>query len=785
MSWAMEMLRWKKQQRMVPHCPALRPRMPSSPLPPGPVAGSSGHLRAASPKPSSEQKDIAITVETSGDPDADIGYQMPVHEPPASAEAEDGCDAGELESGSPEAQSQYQRDELSYIDRADLAASVRSAPEEHAEITTADVVCSVTRSEGDGVLLPVEGPPETATHSNVRRPDSSDVPVRDHGVEAGPTEGPANETVDSRFDFPLSSDASEEPEDAAVQPQEWSFSVPQDEHRDERIVAVKEEDAAYVVRELSREPDEHDDERPPSPEAESEPQEPRERPVPVIPVSKPAPGMTKDRAAAKVPAENAADTVRELSKRWSRLAQTGSSAPSPAPVSVPKPASPPSLTPPPTRVPEVTFSPRNPFHTPAVAQTSASHQPAITREFRPLQTAPTPQFDLPDDDVDESLLDPGIVKITSSDPMAAARAAAILRLVRLFLVVLCHSLIHMFWTQHKYDCVETIGSPGRHPNASLESALKSARRKSILQSGVNKSFSRRGALEGGIGNTVAIDGTPRTSLTELLKEAEATVLLEESMLRSLSPPKAAKPAAPSKISAQTSPKNPRFEAMRSIFDTSAGPRHWSKADWKALDTCYTDVRAELAKQAGPEEGALVSAEDVDEEQVMARFVELMGGVKVVEVLGDAWIRYAASGSFANMLFSDKYLSPGTIFSGEFVLFDASKMRPVLRLLAVGLGSRLRACRRRHKTTAPSFRRMHLCWGCLQIQHLDHLLRALKHLCRPMTYSTPSCSRRRQKLRRATMLPTWISRWLSKRTLRHRNKTRATLVHCCLDVLRTR
>ncbi|EKM56878.1 uncharacterized protein PHACADRAFT_172566 [Phanerochaete carnosa HHB-10118-sp] len=600
--------------------PSSSPRIPSSPLPHEPVAGPSGHPRTASPEPLPERTEVTVSAEASGEVGSDIGCRMPVREPPISAEAED--DAGEPEPSSPEAQPQYQRTELSCIDRADLAASVCSAPEEQAEIATENVVHSVTRSDGDGVLLLIEGPPENAALLDVRRLDSSDVPIWDQGVETTLTDGPADETVDARFDFPLSSDASEEPEDTAVEPQEWSFSVPQDKHQDERIATVEEEDAASVVRELSREPDEHDDERPPLPEAENEPQEPREHPLPVIPVEKPAPNapvMAKDNATAKIPVESAAGVVRELSKRWSRLAQAGPSAPNPAPVSVSKPASPPSLAPPAARIREVNSSPRNPFQTPAVVQTSASHQSPVTREFRPLQTAPTPQFDLPEDDVDESLLDPGIVKITSSDPMAAARAAAILRL-------------------HRYDCVETIGSPGRHPNASLESALKSARRKSILQSGVNKSFSRRGAFGGGTGNTLTIDGAPRTSLTELLKEAEATVLLEESMLRGLSPPKAAKPAVPSKISAQTSPKNPRFEAARSVFDASAGPRHWSKADWKALDACYTDVCVELAKQAGSEEGALLPAENIDEEQVVVKFVEMIGGAKVVEVLGDAWTR---------------------------------------------------------------------------------------------------------------------------------------------------
>ena len=175
--------------------------------------------------------------------------------------------------------------------------------------------------------------------------------------------------------------------------------------------------------------------------------------------------------------------------------------------------------------------------------------------------------------------------------------------------------------------------------------MKSARRKSVLQSGVSKSFSRRGTVGGIVGNTTVIDSTPRTSLTELLKEAEATILLEESMLHGLSPPKGTnasassmRPPAPLKTPARTSPNNPRFEAARSVFDAPAGPRPWAKTDWKALDTCYTDERLVLAQQVGLGEGALAPAEDVDEEKVVQRFVERMGGAKVVDILGDTWTR---------------------------------------------------------------------------------------------------------------------------------------------------
>ena len=86
--------------------------------------------------------------------------------------------------------------------------------------------------------------------------------------------------------------------------------------------------------------------------------------------------------------------------------------------------------PPPLPTPKLPISPRNPFHvrTPGIASMSTA-RPLDTTDDHRSGNATLPHFDLPEDDFDESLLDPGIVKITSSDPMAAARAAAILRLV--------------------------------------------------------------------------------------------------------------------------------------------------------------------------------------------------------------------------------------------------------------------------------------------------------------------------------------------------------------------
>ncbi|KIP09797.1 hypothetical protein PHLGIDRAFT_34290 [Phlebiopsis gigantea 11061_1 CR5-6] len=276
----------------------------------------------------------------------------------------------------------------------------------------------------------------------------------------------------------------------------------------------------------------------------------------------------------------------------------------------------PRLAPPPLPTPRLPVSPRNPFYvrTPGVASMSAARPLDGTGDYRS-GNASLPQFDLPEDDFDESLLDPGIVKITSSDPMAAARAAAILRL-------------------HKYDCVQHVPSPKQKTPFNLESVVKSANRRSVMQSAIGKGSTslRRSTLGGVVGHTTMVDGTTRTSLAELLREAEATIILEEGSLHGLTPPKH---STSFETPARSASSNARFAAIRSSFETPASgvsrPREWSKADWKALDSCYTDERLALG------EDSLAPAEQVDLGKVVERFVGHVGE-RVLAASGPSWSR---------------------------------------------------------------------------------------------------------------------------------------------------
>lgn len=108
--------------------------------------------------------------------------------------------------------------------------------------------------------------------------------------------------------------------------------------------------------------------------------------------------------------EDAFSVIRELSK---------------APEEVPEDAPRAPL----LRTPQAFDSPQNPFQPqalPVQSQIGPKQSPANR-----LRTLPDPSFCLPDDDDEAELsqFDPGVVKITSNDPRAAARAAAILRLV--------------------------------------------------------------------------------------------------------------------------------------------------------------------------------------------------------------------------------------------------------------------------------------------------------------------------------------------------------------------
>ncbi|KAL7284323.1 hypothetical protein ACG7TL_001609 [Trametes sanguinea] len=215
-------------------------------------------------------------------------------------------------------------------------------------------------------------------------------------------------------------------------------------------------------------------------------------------------------------------------------------------------------------------------------------------------------------------LDEGVIKITSGDPRAAARAAAILKM-------------------HDYDFI--IKDPsGKRRHSSVDSAMRKARRKSIIEGGITKRESplkRRRTFGGVVGDKVIIPGSPVITVPELLSEAERSVEQRE---RTLHTPARAT-SFTSDIGVFKVPLDrPAFETpgprqkvhARPLFNAS-GPRAWDKDDWKLLDACFTDERLALGSHKRPlGEAVLAPVDDVDLECVIDRFLEQTGGVPAEE-----------------------------------------------------------------------------------------------------------------------------------------------------------
>ncbi|OBZ77297.1 hypothetical protein A0H81_02060 [Grifola frondosa] len=224
-----------------------------------------------------------------------------------------------------------------------------------------------------------------------------------------------------------------------------------------------------------------------------------------------------------------------------------------------------------------------------------------------LGRAPTIEIDA-ESSSDEIEMDENVIKITSDDPWAAARAAAILKM-------------------HDYDCIPHILSPKRrHSHTTIDALMRNTRRKSTSDSGVGKRASparRRRTLGGVIGDKVFIPGSPMMTLPQLLKEAE--VNLEHGEGKHIHTPLK---NTFGKDAFKTPLTKPQFETTTSSTPGSSSiaslePRSWVKDDWKLLDACFTDERLLRGASAGTWYDTLGSVDDVALEHVVDRFLEHM------------------------------------------------------------------------------------------------------------------------------------------------------------------
>lgn len=86
-----------------------------------------------------------------------------------------------------------------------------------------------------------------------------------------------------------------------------------------------------------------------------------------------------------------------------------------------------------------------------------------------------------------------------------------------------------------------------------------------------------------------------------------------------------------------STSHPRHIDPSLLFDPT-GPREWEKNDWKILDACFTDERLDRAERMGMTEGCLADVTDVRLDDVVNRFIDVIGGDGVLAALGSSWMR---------------------------------------------------------------------------------------------------------------------------------------------------
>ena len=262
----------------------------------------------------------------------------------------------------------------------------------------------------------------------------------------------------------------------------------------------------------------------------------------------------------------------------------------------------------------------------------------------------------------ETWASPALVRITSADPRAAARAAAILK-------------------KHNYDCFTRREMKKRYSDISRRRTLSPApiiSARGVFSGAIEKQKrdQRRRTIAqvmGVRGEKVYIPGSPTTTLPNLLKQAEKEVSLVPSGSPNPflvanpynSPPPAqvlssqsqgSMTALVNKINTTLvlTPKVPMTPGEM-CYDPLSGTRMWTKEEWKRLDACFTDERLQVGMRMGlrGDDSALVqgtidgwekwegmaSVDQVDLDNVVARFVDWMGGWDEVDGYGPQWSKY--------------------------------------------------------------------------------------------------------------------------------------------------
>ena len=171
---------------------------------------------------------------------------------------------------------------------------------------------------------------------------------------------------------------------------------------------------------------------------------------------------------------------------------------------------------------------------------------------------------------------------------------------------------------------------------SLGDNLRKFRRKDTIASGIAKSYSSPRKARHFLSGSEDRRPSPLcdVSIPDLLHMAENE--LRNTPLRNL---RASTPCSTGSRAPSVMPSTPSTSASASMHPEAVGERDWLKADWKKLDSCFTDERYQVANMTGLPLGSLASVDDVVDANVVERFTDEMGGNLVLEKLGAAFALY--------------------------------------------------------------------------------------------------------------------------------------------------
>ena len=170
--------------------------------------------------------------------------------------------------------------------------------------------------------------------------------------------------------------------------------------------------------------------------------------------------------------------------------------------------------------------------------------------------------------------------------------------------------------------------------------VKRTHRRNLLASGISKASSRKRSAGGSRDGSFVRPISP-AAMPDLIKEAESE--LEKSFNwgeRFTTPVR-------TNLSV-TSTSHSRWIDPGRLFDP-IGPREWGKNDWKILDACFTDERLDAGEKMGMSEGSLADVTDIRLDDVVNRFVEVIGGDAVLATVGPSWTRFVVFFHFERRL----------------------------------------------------------------------------------------------------------------------------------------